>query len=69
MLGRRCRPGAGNTGNFKVDIDLTNYPWLLFDWNLDGDYSNDTALPSAQFSFGSYRGHDRIIYWREVLGQ
>lgn len=62
-------PGAGNTGNFKVDIDLTNYPWLLFDWNQDGDYSNDTALPSAQFSFGSYRGHDRIIYWREVLGQ
>jgi hypothetical protein len=59
-------PGAGNTGSFQVDIDLTNYPWLRFDWNDDGDFT-DTVLPTATFSFGSYRGHDRIIYWQEVL--
>lgn len=61
-------PGAGNMGAFEVDVDLTAYPWLRSDWNQDGDYS-DAALPSALFTFGSYRGHDRIIYWREVLGQ
>lgn len=60
-------PGAGNTGSFYVDFDLTNYPWLRSDWNQDGDYSNDTVLPSIEVMFGRYRGHDRVIYWREVL--
>lgn len=59
-------PGAGNTGSFLVDVSLTNTPWLSYDWNEDGNYS-DTALPSAQFHFGVYRGHDKVIYWREVL--
>lgn len=57
-------PTGNATGSFLVRVDLTSYPWLRFDWNQDGVYS-DTALPAAQFSFGSYRGHDRIIYWRE----
>lgn len=61
-------PGAGNMGAFNVDVDLTSYPWLQYDWDQDGDYS-ENALPSALYTFGSYRGHDRIIYWREVLGQ
>ncbi len=59
-------PGAGNGGGFTVDVNLTNYPWLRFDWDQDGDFS-DVTVPSATVSFGSYRGHDRIIYWREVL--
>ncbi|MBX2858674.1 MAG: LamG domain-containing protein, partial [Cellvibrionaceae bacterium] len=59
-------PGAGNTGSFAVDIDLNLYPWLRYDWDNNGSY-NDSALPSARFNFGSYRGHDRIIYWQEVL--
>lgn len=62
-------PGAGNQGEIQVNVDMTNYPWLRFDWDQNGDHSDDTALPTAQFNFGSYRGHDRIIYWREVLGQ
>ncbi len=60
-------PGAGNNGSFNIDFDLTNYPWLRSDWNNDGDSANDTALPSLEIYFGRYRGHDRIIYWEEVL--
>ena len=54
-----------DTGQFPVSVNLTNYPWLRFDWNQDGDYNNDTALPDATINFGAYRGHDRVIYWRE----
>ncbi|MCV6604780.1 MAG: hypothetical protein OIF34_05720, partial [Porticoccaceae bacterium] len=57
-------PGAGNTGSFPINIDLTNYPWLRSDWNQDGSF-DDINLPEATVSFGSYRGHDRVIYWRE----
>ncbi|HEY8940158.1 MAG TPA: DUF6701 domain-containing protein [Cellvibrio sp.] len=57
-------PTSGATGTFPVNVDLTSYPWLRFDWNQDGNYS-DTSLPTARFGFGSYRGHDRVIYWRE----
>jgi len=59
-------PGTG-TGLFNVRIDLTAYPWLRSDWNQNGDYGDDTFLPDAHFGFGQYRGHDRIIYWREKL--
>jgi MSHA biogenesis protein MshQ len=57
---------AGGTGRFVVGVNLTTLPWLRFDWNQDGDYS-DLLLPSANFEFGSYRGNDRVIYWREKL--
>jgi len=60
-------PGAGNTGTFDVEVDLTDYPWLRFDWNNDGNF-NDAAHPSANFTFGSYRGHDRVLYWLEQGG-
>lgn len=59
-------PGAGNTGTFGVDISLQNYPWLRHDWNQDGDHS-DPSLPTANIQFGVYRGHDRVLYWREVF--
>ena len=59
-------PGSGNTGSFAVDIDLSAYPWLRFDWDDNGTF-DDTSLPRANFTFGRYRGHDRIIYWQEVL--
>ena len=57
-------PTNSAQGTFNVDVDLTSYPWLRFDWNQDGNYS-DASLPTAHFGFGSYRGHDRVIYWRE----
>lgn len=59
-------PSAGGTGSFIVGIDLTNLAWLRYDWNQNGDYS-DTSIPSARYIFGSYRGSDRVIYWRERL--
>lgn len=59
-------PGQGNTGRFDIRIDLSAYPWLRFDWNQSGNY--DQAFPPpASIGFGSYRGHDRVIYWREVF--
>lgn len=57
-------PTGSAQGNFTVDVNLTSYPWLRFDWNQDGVY-DDASLPTARFGFGSYRGHDRVIYWRE----
>jgi len=59
-------PGATNLGTFEVNIDLSFYPWLRYDWNGDGSF-DDLSMPAASYSFGSYRGHDRIIYWQEVL--
>src|SRR5690606_25923770 len=63
-------PGAqrpANSPTFPVFVNLDEIPWLRFDWNQDGNHNNDTALPPANIGFGQYRGHDRIIYWREVL--
>lgn len=59
-------PGAGNVGSLTVQVDLTDYPWLRFDWNSDGNFS-DTNLPNARFTFGNYRGHDRVLYWIEPV--
>jgi MSHA biogenesis protein MshQ len=58
-------PGAGNTGSFPVDVDLSSLPWLQYDWDQDG--LHDNSVPTATVTFGSYRGHDRVIYWREKL--
>ncbi len=55
-------------GSFPLDVDLNSVsaiPWLRFDWNQNGDHDDDGQLPTATVSFGSYRGHDRIIYWQE----
>jgi MSHA biogenesis protein MshQ len=60
-------PGTGNTGAVQVQVNLTNYPWLRFDWNNDGDFT-DSSLPAANFTFGNYRGHDRVLYWIEAGG-
>ena len=59
-------PGAGNTGAFNTQIDLTDRLWLSFDWDNDGNY-NEITLKPANYTFGSYRGHDRVIYWQENL--
>ncbi len=54
-------PGNTNEGSVNVELDVP--AWLDFDW--DGDATVDS--PKAQATFGQYRGHDRIIYWREIV--
>ena len=55
------RPTAAQTGTVRLTHTVPD--WLKFDWNGNGT-AND---PSAIATFGQYRGHDRIIYWRELL--
>ena len=52
------------TGSFSLQIDLQDLPWLEYDW--DPTTSLLESPPSAYGSFGGYRGHDKIINWREV---
>lgn len=54
-------------GSFPIDVDLLAFPWLRFDWDQDLDHADDTRVPSATVTYGSYRGHDRVIYWQERL--
>ena len=56
-------PGAGNIGEISVVVDLAALPWLQFDW--DGDGIVETQLQRGAI-FGQYRGHDRVIFWREI---
>lgn len=60
------KPTSGGTGSFIVGINLSTLAWLRYDWNRDTNYS-DLTIPNATYSFGTYRGHARIIYWREKL--
>jgi MSHA biogenesis protein MshQ len=64
--GQKFTSPAGGKGGFVVRTNLTTMPWLRFDWNQDGNYA-DVLMPNANFEFGSYRGNDRVIYWRERL--
>ena len=60
--------GAGNLGTIKVHYSA--FPWLKYKWN-SIDENNDGNLydddPSAEATFGIFRGNDRIIYWREKV--
>lgn len=62
---RFTAPGTGNTGGFDVAVDLSARTWLQFDWNGDGAHSDNP--PNPHYNFGQYRGHDRILFWQEVL--
>jgi MSHA biogenesis protein MshQ len=52
-------PGMGNDGAADVVFDAP--AWLEFDWIGSG-----VTDPRATVRFGRYRGHDRVIYWREL---
>jgi MSHA biogenesis protein MshQ len=56
-------PGSDNSGSILLNVDHSAQTWLQYDWNGDGTLQNH---PGATATFGQYRGHDRIIYWREV---
>lgn len=55
-------PGSGNVGN--IDLEYQGDSWLQYDW--DNNPATPDTHPTASASFGQFRGHDRIIYWREV---
>ena len=56
-------PGVGNDGSTRVRHRVPD--WLKYDWNNDGDLTDLEDNPGAEIRFGQYRGHDRIIFWRE----
>ncbi len=65
-------PGSGNRGAVElrlydsggpVSAGISAMPWLLYDWDGDGQHDDDPGSRTA--TFGRYRGHDRVIYWQE----
>jgi MSHA biogenesis protein MshQ len=51
-------------GYVDIDVDLTTLNWLRFDWDGNGSFEDHGTVRAT---FGRYRGHDRIIYWKEVV--
>jgi hypothetical protein len=45
----------------KFRFPYASPTWLQYDWNGSGFED-----PQAEITFGQYRGHDKIIYWKEV---
>lgn len=75
---RFIAPGGAVEDSFPVRVNLASYPWLTADWNQANNVpSNEQCNPlpptlpdsdcslRATIGFGQYRGHDRVIYWRE----
>ncbi|MCL1089008.1 MSHA biogenesis protein MshQ [Shewanella profunda] len=56
--------GALYRGQVTAPLDVE--PWLEWYWNWNDITPTDLSDPRASAFFGRYRGHDRIIYWREV---
>ncbi len=50
----------------EVPLKLHVEPWLKGYWNYPGSAEDSLFDPRANAYFGTYRGHDKIIYWREV---
>ena len=53
-------PGENNTGNISITYD--SFDWLKYDWDNDGALDNN---PSAEATFGIYKGDERLLHWRE----
>ncbi|MEM1231318.1 MAG: DUF6701 domain-containing protein, partial [Pseudomonadota bacterium] len=51
-------PGSGNRGSVLLQLDVP--AWLEFDWQGTG-----LTDPAARQTFGLFRGHDRVVFWRE----
>ncbi len=56
-------PGEGCTGYVYIRADLENFPWLQYDWNGNGTF---TENPNATATFGIYKGNKHIIYQQET---
>jgi hypothetical protein len=53
-------PNDNNRGSFTVDVDLTDLPYLAYDWDLDG--SHDDSPPTATGTFGVFGGHQKVLF-------
>lgn len=58
--------GGANLYRGQVTAPLDVQPWLEWYWNWDDVSATGLSDPRASAYFGRYRGHDRIIYWREA---
>ncbi|MGI2021539.1 DUF6701 domain-containing protein [Shewanella glacialipiscicola] len=56
--------GALYRGQVTAPLDVPS--WLEWYWNWNDVTPTLLSDPRASAYFGRYRGHDRIIYWREV---
>ncbi|QDF68521.1 hypothetical protein FJQ87_10400 [Shewanella sp. SNU WT4] len=56
--------GTPYRGQVTAPLDVPT--WLEWYWNWDGTMATQLSEPRASAYFGSYRGSDKIIYWREV---
>jgi MSHA biogenesis protein MshQ len=61
LLAPTLVPGIPDTGTALINYDAPS--WLEGDFDNDGVFDND---PSATATFGVYRGHERVIFRREV---
>ena len=53
-------------GYTDVDVSAAGLPFLMFDWDNDGNHDNNP--PTVRATFGTWRGDDRIIYKQECFG-
>ncbi|MGL4613267.1 MAG: DUF6701 domain-containing protein [Shewanella sp.] len=64
LLWRALASGATPyRGQVTAPLDVP--AWLEWYWNWNGNPPAQLADPRASAFFGRYRGHDKIIYWRE----
>lgn len=56
--------GLPYRGQVTAPLDVP--AWLKWYWNWNGVSPTEVTEPRASAYFGRYRGHDKIIYWREV---
>jgi len=61
LLAPTMVPGLPDTGDASVSYDVP--PWLEWDYNGDGLYEDP---PPTIITFGIYRGHERVIYRKEL---
>ncbi|MCU8070239.1 DUF6701 domain-containing protein [Shewanella sp. SM32] len=56
--------GLPYRGQVTAPLDVPT--WLEWYWNWNGVSPTEVTEPRASAYLGRYRGHDKIIYWREV---
>lgn len=56
-------PIGGRYGSITFDYDAPS--WLQYNWDESADALQEN--PQATVTFGQYRGHDKIIYWKEIV--